>query len=251
MVAQIKIGTRMYSFHFLEAERKIEFDIGCSIGIVRKLFMVVETVVVVAETEGTVPLHPHFLPIGKPFHLVSRTDEKLHFHLLELPHAEDELPCNYLIAKSLAYLCDTERELHAARLVNIQEIDENTLCGFGTEVYRARPLGHRAYLSGEHKVELPHLGPVLGTGNRACYVAVENQLPQAFEVVRIQSGSETVAYGIDFRLIAQDIRISSTELFLVEGITEFFTPFFDILRDFFLQFSNIILHKDIGTVPFL
>ena len=44
----------------------------------------------------------------KPFQLLAGAYEKLHLHLLELAHTEDELSCHDLIAEGLADLRDTE-----------------------------------------------------------------------------------------------------------------------------------------------
>ena len=76
------------------------------------------------------PLHPDLLPLPEPFEFSARLDEELHFHLLELPHPEDELTGDNLIAESLSDLSDTERKLHSARLLHIEVVHEYSLSCF-------------------------------------------------------------------------------------------------------------------------
>jgi hypothetical protein len=66
-----------------------------------------------------------------PLHLGAGLDEELHLHLLELPHAEDELPRDDLVAEGLAGLRDAEGDLHARALLHVQEVHEDALCRFG------------------------------------------------------------------------------------------------------------------------
>ena len=67
MLGEVEVGTRVDTFHFLEAERHEEFDVSSGIGVVGQLVMVVVTVVVITEAESLVPLQASFLPLGKPF----------------------------------------------------------------------------------------------------------------------------------------------------------------------------------------
>ncbi len=89
--------------------------------------MVMEAVVVIAETESPVPFHPGLLPVAEPVKLGPRFHEELHFHLLELAHAEDELTCHNLIPEGLAYLGYPEGKLHPPCLLHIEEVDKDTL----------------------------------------------------------------------------------------------------------------------------
>ena len=111
-----------------------------------QLVVVVETVVIRPEAERPMPFHTRIAPFGPPPHLLARADEELHLHLFELAHAEDELTRHDLVAERLADLGDTERQLHAAGLLHVQEIDEDTLCRLGTQVDRIGTLGRRAHL---------------------------------------------------------------------------------------------------------
>ena len=82
--------------------------------------MVVETIVVIAHAQCLVPCQTMLLPILKPFHFRAGLTEELHFHLLKFAHAEHKLSCHNLIAKGFTYLTNTERKLHATRLLHIQ-----------------------------------------------------------------------------------------------------------------------------------
>ena len=163
MVAQVEVRAGVNAFDLLEAEREVVLDIGRGIGIVRQLLMVVETVAVVAEAQRAVPCHTGLLPCLPPLHLLAGAHEELHLHLLELAHAEDELTGDDLVAERLADLRDTERQFHASGFLHVQEIHEDALRRFGTEVDRIGALGRGAHLGREHQVELTHLGPVART----------------------------------------------------------------------------------------
>ena len=107
------------------------------------------------------PAEAELLPVVEPFHLCAGAYEELHLHLFELTHAEYELTGHDLIAERLADLSDTERNAHTAGFLHVEVVDENALCGFGTEINSHRSVSGRAHLGLEHEVELTHLGPVL------------------------------------------------------------------------------------------
>ena len=132
MLAQVEVGARVDAFHLFESEREVEFYVGCGVCVMGQFFVVVEAVVLVTEPECAMPVHAELLPVVEPFHFVARAHEELHFHLFEFPHAEYELTGHYLVAESLTDLRDAERQFHSSGFLNIQEIDENALCGFGT-----------------------------------------------------------------------------------------------------------------------
>ena len=106
-----------------------------------KFYVVMEAVMLGRKSKGRVPFHPFLLPVFIPFLLCAGTYEELHLHLFELTHAENELPRHDLIAKSLSYLRNAEGYLHPGRLLHIQEIDKNTLCGLRTQVDFIRIFG--------------------------------------------------------------------------------------------------------------
>ena len=77
------------------------------------------------------PLQAGLFPVLEPLHLIPWRHEVLHLHLLELSHAEGELPGHYLVSECFTHLGDAERNTHAPGFLDIQEVDENALRGFG------------------------------------------------------------------------------------------------------------------------
>ena len=163
MAAQVEVRARVDALDLLEPEREVVFDVRRGVGVVGQFIVVVEAVVIVAEAQRTVPGHAGVLPLVPPLHFGSGAHEELHLHLLELAHAEDELTGDDLVAERLADLRDTERQFHASGFLHVQEIHEDALRRFGTEVDRIGALGRGAHLGREHQVELTHLGPVART----------------------------------------------------------------------------------------
>ena len=163
VLAQVEIGTRMDTFHFLETERHQELDIGCCIGIVSQFFVVVETIVVIAKAQCLMPFQTSLFPFLEPFEFGSRFYEELHFHLFELTHTENELTGHDFVTESLTNLSDTERNLHTSCLLYVQVVHENTLSGFRTKINLHGTVGSRTHFGGKHQVELTHFCPVLCT----------------------------------------------------------------------------------------
>ena len=251
MLRQVEVCTAVDTFEFLEAEGKFEFDVRSGIGVVRQLFVVVEAVFFIPQTQCLVPGQTRLFPLLEPFHLLAGTDEELHFHLLELAHTEDELPGHDLVAERLADLCDTERNLHAAGFLHIEEIDEDTLGCFGTEIDGAHTAVHIAELGAEHQVELAHVGPVLGTGNRAGDLAVDYDLAEFLEVVVVQGLGHPGMDFVIFGLAAQYIGVGGTELLLVEGFAELAAALLHLLVHLFLELGQILFDEHVGAVAFL
>ena len=135
MVTQVEVGSAVYAFEFLESEWEVEFDVGGCISIVSQFLMVVKTIVLRAHSEVYVPFHTVLLPFLEPFEFGTGLDEELHLHLLEFPHTEDELTSHDLVSECLAYLCDTERNLHTTGFLYVKIVYEDTLCGLRTKVY--------------------------------------------------------------------------------------------------------------------
>ena len=141
MLREVEVGTGVDSLHFLETERHFKFDVGGGISVMGKFVVVMETIFVVAETESLVPTKTCLFPVFEPFEFFTRANKELHFHLFELAHAEDELTGYDFVTESLAYLCDTERNAHAAGFLNVEVVDEDSLRRFGAKVNRHRTVG--------------------------------------------------------------------------------------------------------------
>src|SRR5687767_6524563 len=103
----------MNTFHFLETNWEIIFDIACSISIMRQFHMIMKPVFLFWNAQAEVPLHSFFFPELVPLFLRTRPDKKLHFHLLEFTHPENKLPGNNFISECFAYLCNTKRNFKA------------------------------------------------------------------------------------------------------------------------------------------
>ena len=106
------------------------------------------------------PFQASLFPFLEPLHLLARTNEELHLHLLELAHTEDELTGNDLVTERLTDLGDTERYFHTASLLDIQEVNEDTLRCLRTEIDLHGAIGGRTHLGREHQVELANICPV-------------------------------------------------------------------------------------------
>ena len=154
VVPQVEVRAAVDALELLEAEREVELDVGGGVGVVGQLLMVVEAVVLRAHAEVHMPLHAGFLPLGEPVELCAGLDEELHLHLLELAHAENELPGHDLVTEGLADLRNAERNLHAAGLLDVQVVDENALGRLRTQIDDVRAFGGGAHGGLEHQVEL-------------------------------------------------------------------------------------------------
>ena len=127
-----------------------------------QFFVNVETVIFFAEAEQLMPAHPGGFPFFEPFQFGAGTHEELHFHLLELAHAENELPGYDFVPERLTDLCYSERNFHASSFLNVQEIHEDALCRFGTQVDFTGTFGSGTHFGGKHQVELAYFRPVAG-----------------------------------------------------------------------------------------
>ena len=93
--------------------------------------------------------------------------EEFQLHLLKLSGTESEVTGCDLVTEGLTDLTDTEGNFLSGSSLYILEVYEDTLCGFGTEIYRVlRILGNT--LEGlEHQVELTDIGEVMLAAGRA------------------------------------------------------------------------------------
>src|SRR5574344_111564 len=196
MLAQVEVGTRMDTLHFLESERHLKFDIGSGIGIMGQFLMIVETIIFSTETKSLMPFHTDFLPFREPFHLCTRFNEELHRHLFKLAHTEDELTGYNLITESLAYLSDSKRYLHTACFLYIQVIDKNSLSCLRTQINLICRIGSRTHLCREHQIKLTHVGPVFGTTDRVYDSFIQYNLLEFFQIRSLHSSCITFVQGI-------------------------------------------------------
>ena len=131
--------------------------------------MVAKAQIFVLESERKQPFVAEITPVRKPFEVGSGFAEKFKFHLLEFAHAENKVSGCDFVTEGLAYLTDTERHFLSRRTLNVYEVGENTLSGFGAQINGVfRVLGY-ALESFEHQVKLTDIGEVVmlarGAGN--------------------------------------------------------------------------------------
>src|SRR5687767_3545020 len=95
-----------------------------------KLHMVVVAQFLCRDTNTLMPFLSFIFPEVVPFHLCAGANEKLHFHLFKLTHAENKLAGNNFITESFACLRNTKRNFHPARFLHVEKVYKNTLCSF-------------------------------------------------------------------------------------------------------------------------
>src|SRR5687767_9020011 len=106
------------------------------------------------------PLHTAFFPGVVPFHLRARSNKELHFHLLKLACSENKLARYNLIAECFTYLCNSKRNLLTRSFLHAQEIHENSLCCFRTQINSGSFFSYGTNFGRKHQIELTNLGPV-------------------------------------------------------------------------------------------
>ena len=102
-------------------------------------------------------LDPELKSLGR----LLRTTEILHLHLLELPRPEYKLTRGDLVPEALPHLSDTERQLPARGATDVVEVDEDSLCGLGSEIDEVVVVFHRTGVRAEHEVERLRLGEAI------------------------------------------------------------------------------------------
>ena len=197
------------------------------------------------------PLDPGLLPVLVPLALRAGRDEELHLHLLELPHAEDELAGDDLVPEGLADLRDAERQLHAAGLLDVEEVDEDALRRLRAEVDDPGVATDRAELRLEHQVELAHIRPVGRPRLRVLDAQIEDELLHRVEVVRIHGGLEPRIDVVDLSLTADTVAVGGQELLLVEGVAEALLRLGHVLGNLGFDLADVVLDQDVRAVALL
>src|SRR5699024_10698906 len=90
-------------------------NINSALGVVRQLLLrvLVQTQVLRLNAQVDVPLQASINPVLVPLFVLTRLDEELHLHLLELTSTENEVTWGDLVTERLTDVRDTERWLHA------------------------------------------------------------------------------------------------------------------------------------------
>src|SRR5262249_37933008 len=105
-------------------ERERVLDVDARLRVVRQLVGAVrpETEPGTCDPESDVPLQALVLPVVEPALIVTRTNEELELHLLELACAEEEVSGRDLVAEGAPDLSDAERQLQPRRLEHVPEV---------------------------------------------------------------------------------------------------------------------------------
>ncbi len=163
MSLEIEVGAVGDALEFGEVaapEVEAVLDVDGALRVVRQLLFRVfeEAHVLGVEAQLEIPVPPLLQPVLVPRLVGARLDEELHLHLLELAGAEDEVAGSDLVAEALAGLGHAERRLLAGRGRDVLVVDEDPLCGLGTQVVQALFVLDRAQVGLEQAVEHPRLG---------------------------------------------------------------------------------------------
>jgi hypothetical protein len=237
-------------FQFLESKGEIELNVHSGIGVVRQVVVVFEAQFFSWRTQRQVPFHAGFFPVFVPFHFLAGAQEELHFHLLKLAHAEDELPRYDLVAESLTDLCDAEGYFLAGGFVYIEEVDEDTLRRFRAEVELAVFAGDVAQLCGKHEVELAHFRPVARAGFGVGNFQIVNDGLQFGHISGGGGFGEAVEDSVVLLLVFQHARIGLAVHGLVEAVAEALQGLFHLLVHFLLDLFQMAFDELVGAVAF-
>ena len=251
VTAEVEVGAAVDTFQLLESEGKLELDVGGSVGVVGQLLVVVVAVLLGGDAHGEMPFEAFLLPVAEPLHLGAGTDEELHLHLLEFAHTEDELAGDNLVAEGFAYLGDAEGNLHAAGLLDVEEVDKDALCRLGTEIEGVAVVDDGAHLGGEHEVELAHVGPVAGAADGTDDAEVEDELLETGKVVGVH---QLGILGVDFVnlfLVFQHTGVGGDKLLAVEGVAKAFVRLLALFVYLLLNLGDMVLDEDVGAIAFL
>ena len=134
--------------------------------------VVAQAQVLLLDAQAQQPVLAVILPVSEPVQIGAGLAEELALHLLELTGAEGEVARGDLVAEGLAHLADTKGQLAAGGALDVGKVDENALCGLGTQVAGRRAVFGNTDGSLEHQVELADGGKVMLAADRADDVLV-------------------------------------------------------------------------------
>ena len=145
------------------AEGELILNVGGGAGVEGQLgrFVVTQTQALLLDAQAQQPVLAEVLPVGKPFQVAARLAEELALHLLKFPGTEGEVARGNLVAEGLAHLANAEGQLAAGGALDVGEVDEDALCGFGPQVHRGGGVLGHANLGLEHQVKLADGGEVV------------------------------------------------------------------------------------------
>ena len=185
------------------AERKIVFEVCRRFGVETKLLfgVVAQFQVFLFQTQRKEEVFAVIFPVIKPFEVGVGFAEKFKLHLLELAHAENEVSGRYFVAEGFAYLTYSERHAHTRSALNVFEVDENTLRGFGTEVDGVyRIFGHTLKCL-KHQVEFSYRREIAFAADGANDFFVRDKRFQSVVVHTFDFYIKLVFFAVIFRKV--------------------------------------------------
>ena len=132
---QVKVRAGMDSFHLFKAEWETEFYVCGCICVMRQFLMIVESVFLRSESQRLMPAHTSLFPFLEPVEFTTGAYEKLHFHLLEFTHTEDELTCHDLVTESFYRSGRSRKEFSYVRTFGRLGSSRKCLCAVSGRRY--------------------------------------------------------------------------------------------------------------------
>ena len=123
--------------------------------------MVTKTKVFGLHVKAVEPVTAVCSPVIKPFKVSTGLAEEFKLHLLELTYTENEVTGSDFVTEGLTDLCNAEGYLSSCCSLDVSEVYENTLCGFGTKVDFVLAVLSYTLEGLEHKVELTDISEVV------------------------------------------------------------------------------------------
>ena len=195
MTAQVVVGAVCNAPQLAPVgEREGVLDVGGGAAVEGQLcgLVVAQTQIFFLDAKAQQPVLAVVLPVGEPLQIGVGLAEELALHLLKLAGTEGEVARGDLVAERLADLADTEGQLAAGGALDVGKVDENALCGLGTQVAGRRAVLGNTDGSLEHQVELADGGKVMLAADGADDLGVGGD-----EFVHLVKG-----HGIDVHALA-------------------------------------------------
>ena len=180
VLRQVVIRPVRHAPQFAPAKGEQELKVCGRFGIEGQLLrlMVPQPQALFPDAQAQQPVFAEGTPVVEPLQILTGLAEEFQFHLLKLPHTEDEVAGGNLIPEALADLGDARRKLFPGGPHGVLEVHENTLGRFRTQVNLVRAVLVHAGKGLEHQVELPDARKVLLAAYRADDVMLGDELLQ-------------------------------------------------------------------------
>ena len=142
------------------------------------------------DAKSLQPVDTELFPVCEPFEVSVGLTEEFQLHLLKLSGTEREVAGCDFIPEGLTDLTDTKRDFLSGSTLYVLEVYENTLCGFGTQIYRILCILRNTLEGLEHQVELTDLGKVMLAAGRAGNLIIFDKLHHLFLTPAVYRASQ-------------------------------------------------------------